>query len=56
MKNNTHVISLYPFLFYLWIFLLLNAMLSGSLDDSRLLFITSCSILVNSPLTLKKDE
>ena len=56
MKNNTHVNSLYPFLFYLWIFLLLNAMLSGSLDDSRLLFITSCSILVNSPLTLKKDE
>ena len=56
MKNNIHVNSLYPFLFYLWIFLLLNAMLSGSLDDSRLLFITSCSILVNSPLTLKKDE
>ena len=56
MKNNTHVNSLYPFLFYLWIFLLLNAMLSGSLDDSRLLFITSCSILVNSPLTLKEDE
>ena len=53
MKNNIHVNSLYPFLFYLWIFLLLNAMLSGSLDDSRLLFITSCSILVNSPLTLK---
>ena len=56
MKNNIHVNSLYPFLFYLWIFLLLNAMLSGSLDDSRLLFITSCSILVNSPLTLKEDE
>ena len=56
MQNNRHLNSLYPFLFYLWIFLLLNAMLSGSLDDSRLLFITSCSILVNSPLTLKKDE
>ena len=56
MKNNIHVNSLYPFLFYLWIFLLLNAMLSGSLDDSRLLFITACSILVNSPLTLKEDE
>ena len=56
MKNNIHVNSLYPFLFYLWIFLLLNAMLSGSLDDSRLLFITSCSILVNSPLTFKENE
>jgi O-antigen ligase len=56
MKNNKNENSLYPFLFYLWIFLLLNAMLSGSLDDSRLLFITSCSILVNSSLTLKKDE
>ena len=56
MKNNTHVNSLYPFLFYLWIFLLLNAMLSGSLDDSRLLFITSCAILVNRPLALEKDE
>ena len=45
--------SLYPFLFYLWIFLVLNAMLSGSLNDSRLLFVTACCILIVNPLILK---
>ena len=47
--------SLYPFLFYLWLFLLLNAMLSGSLDDARLLFIISCCFLTNKPLILNNE-
>ena len=48
--------SLYPFLFYLWIFLLFNAMLSGSLNDSRLLFVTASCILIINPLILKDIE
>ena len=48
--------SLYPFLFYLWIFLVLNAMLSGSLNDSRLLFVTACCVLIVNPLILKDGE
>ena len=47
--------SLYPFLFYLWLFLLLNAMLSGSLDDARLLFIISCCFLTNNSLILNNE-
>ena len=47
--------SLYPFLFYLWLFLLLNAMLSGSLDDARLLFIISCCFLTNKSLILNNE-
>jgi len=57
MKNQyNNKASLYPFLFYLWMFLLLNAMLSGSLNDSRLLFITACCILITNPLIIKEDE
>ena len=51
-KNRT---SLYPFLFYLWVFLLLNAMLSGSLDDGRFLFIISCCFITNQNLILKNE-
>ena len=51
-KNRT---SLYPFLFYLWVFLLLNAMLSGSLDDGRFLFIISCCFFTNQNLILKNE-
>ena len=56
MNNYSNKKSLYPLLFYLWIFLLLNAMLSGSLNDSRLLFITACCVLIINPLIIKEDE
>jgi len=55
INNKNDNTSLYPFLFYLWIFLLLNAMLSGSLDDSRLLFIISCCFITNQNLILKNE-
>jgi O-antigen ligase len=48
-KNN----SLYPFLFFLWIFLLINSMISGSLNDSRLLFVVASCIMISKPLTFK---
>ena len=56
MNNIKNSSSLYPFLFYLWIFLFLNAMLSGSLNDSRLLIVTACCILINRPLIIKENE
>lgn len=49
-KHKYNRSSLYPFLFYLWLFLSLNAMLSGSLDDARLLFIISSCFLTNISL------
>ena len=55
INNSKNSTSLYPFLFYLWIFLLLNAMLSGSLDDGRFLFIVSCCFLTNQNLILKNE-
>jgi hypothetical protein len=35
---------------------LFNAMLSGSLNDSRLLFVTASCILIINPLILKDSE
>ena len=55
INNSKNSTSLYPFLFYLWIFLLLNAMLSGSLDDGRFLFIVSCCFLTSQNLILKNE-
>ena len=55
INNKSNRTSLYPFLFYLWIFLLLNSMLSGSLDDGRLLFIVSCCFITNQNLILKNE-
>ena len=48
--------SLYALLFYMSIFLFLNVMLSGSLNDSRLLFVTLCCVLINSPLIIKYEK
>ena len=55
INNKSNSTSLYPFLFYLWIFLLLNSMLSGSLDDARLLFIVSCCFITNQNLILNNE-
>jgi len=42
--------SLYPLLFYLLLFLFLNSMISGMLNDSRLLFIVISFLLIHKPL------
>ena len=46
INNSKNSTSLYPY-FTCGSFLLLNAMLSGSLDDGRFLFIVSCCFLTN---------
>ena len=50
-----HKTSLYPLLFYLFIFLFLNSLVSGMLNDSRLLFIVISFILINKPLIINNE-
>jgi len=47
IKDKT---SLYPLLFYLLLFLFFNSMVSGMLNDSRLLFIVVSFIIIHKPL------
>tara|TARA_B100000767_G_scaffold108233_1_gene103744 strand:+ start:1480 stop:2688 length:1209 start_codon:yes stop_codon:yes gene_type:complete len=42
--------SLYPLLFYLFLFLFLNSLISGMLNDSRLLFVVISFIIIHKPL------
>ena len=48
--------SLYPLLFYLLIFLSLNSLVSGMLNDSRLLFIIISMVLINKPLIILRKS
>lgn len=47
--------SLYPLLFYLLLFLFLNSLVSGMLNDSRLLFIVISFIIINKPLVITDE-
>ncbi len=51
-KNKT---SLYPLLFYLLLYFFLNSLVSGMLNDSRLLFIVISFIIINKPLIIKNE-
>ena len=46
--------SLYPLLFYLFLFFFFNSLVSGMLNDSRLMFIIISFIIIQKPL-IKKD-
>ncbi len=48
--------SFYPLLFYLFLFFFLNSLVSGMLNDSRLLFIIISFILIHNPLIIIRDE
>ena len=50
MQYRRDKTSLYPLLFYLFIFLFLNSLISGMLNDSRLLFIVISFIIIHKPL------
>ena len=45
--------SLYPVLFYLLVYFTLNSLVSGMLNDSRLLFLIISFILIDKPLIAK---
>ena len=49
-KNN--YTSLYPLLFYLFLFFFLNSLISGMLNDSRLLFFIISCIIIHKPLII----
>tara|TARA_B110000211_G_scaffold71759_1_gene83187 strand:- start:1823 stop:3010 length:1188 start_codon:yes stop_codon:yes gene_type:complete len=53
-KNNEH--SFYPLLFYLQFYLIINSFFSGSLNDSRLLFVVMAMSLIETPLILKAKK
>ena len=52
--NNDH--SFYPLLFYLQLYLVINSFFSGSLNDSRLLFVVMAMSLIETPLILKAKK
>jgi O-antigen ligase len=56
LNYRSNASSLYPLLFYLFIFFLLNSLVSGMLNDSRLLFIIISFILLHKPLLISVDE
>jgi len=47
--------SLYPLLFYLFLFLFLNSLISGMLNDSRLLFVVISFIIIHKPLIITDE-
>ena len=51
-KNKS---SFYPLLFYSFIYLLINSMLSGDLGDARMLFIIIALIVIHKPLILSAN-
>ena len=55
IKMNEHQqhLSMYPMLFYLLIFLFLNSLLSGSLNDSRIMFTIISLLFIQTPLIKK---
>ena len=53
MNENQQHMSMYPMLFYLLIFLFLNSLLSGSLNDSRIMFIIISLLFIQKPLIKK---
>jgi O-antigen ligase len=55
INYTSEVDSLYPLLFYLFLFLFLNSLVSGMLNDSRLLFVIMSFIIIHRPL-INTDE
>jgi len=53
-KNNEH--SFYTLLFYLQLYLISNSFFSGSLNDSRLLFVVMAMSLIETSLILKAKK
>jgi O-antigen ligase len=55
MQYRSDTTSLYPLLFYLFLFLFLNSLISGMLNDSRLLFIIISFIIIHKPLIITDE-
>lgn len=55
IKHKKDMTSLYPLLFYLLLFFFFNSLVSGMLNDSRLLFIMISFIIIQNPLIAKHE-
>ena len=55
LKYREHT-TLYPVLFYLFIFFFLNSLVSGMINDSRILFVIMSMILISKPLIITKNK
>jgi len=55
LKYRKHT-TFYPVLFYLFIFFFLNSLVSGMINDSRILFVIMSMILINKPLIITKNN
>ncbi len=53
--HNSDKTSLYPLLFYLLLYFFLNSLVSGMLNDSRLLFIVISFIIIHKPLIITNE-
>jgi len=56
IKFQNDKTSLYPLLFYLFLFFFLNSLVSGMLNDSRLLFVIISFIIIPKPLIHSENE
>jgi len=56
IKFQNDKTSLYPLLFYLFLFFFLNSLVSGMLNDSRLLFVIISFIIIPKPLIYSENE
>jgi len=56
IKFQNDETSLYPLLFYLFLFFFINSLVSGQLNDSRLLFIVVSFIIIPQPLIVSSDD
>ena len=56
IKFQNDETSLYPLLFYLFLFFFINSLVSGQLTDSRLLFIVVSFIIIPQPLIVSSDD
>ena len=50
IKYKNDKTSFYPLLFYLFLFFFFNSLVSGMLNDSRLLFVVISCIIIHKPL------
>tara|TARA_B100000795_G_scaffold20375_1_gene13599 strand:- start:1340 stop:2563 length:1224 start_codon:yes stop_codon:yes gene_type:complete len=55
LKYREHT-TLYPVLFYLFIFFFLNSLVSGMINDSRILFVIMSMILITKPLVITENK
>ena len=57
MQNNSmNKSSLYPLIFYALTYFFINSLVSGDINDSRLLFVMISFLVVKSPLIEKSDK